>query len=197
MNIEWNESFDTNAFLALVSGEFKVNGYSFHSNGTARILDEQLDHNTSFTAMLLQEIHSGRAYAQSGLEIIIKSHLLKNSSYDLQSIIEHEVHTVFEKIDGIDDSVKDAVHHVKQELKGLVGFGHYDLLTHSDVEALLEEVRMEQPQSSFYSHEKQLNALYTLRDYEQELSTLSRHMYTMGDDYAKADRRLAMQMGIR
>lgn len=77
MNIEWNESFDTNAFLALVSGEFKVNGYSFHSNGTARILDEQLDHNTSFTAMLLQEIHSGRAYAQNGLEIIIKSHLLK------------------------------------------------------------------------------------------------------------------------
>ncbi len=196
MNIEWNESFDTNAFLALVSGEFKENGYSFHPNGSARILDEQLDHNTSFTAMLLQEIHSGRAYAQSGLEIIIKSHLLKNSSYDLQSIIEHEVHTVFEKIDGIDESVKDAVHHVKQELKGLVGFGHYDLLSHSDVEALVEEVRMEQTHSSFYSHEKQLNALYTLRDYEQELSTLSRHMYTMGDDYAKADRRLAVQMGI-
>ncbi|NWF41307.1 hydrolase [Bacillus sp. 8A6] len=196
MNIEWNESFDTNAFLALVSGEFKANGYSFHPNGSARILDEQLDHNTSFTAMLLQEIHSGRAYAQDGLEIIIKSHLLKNSSYDLQSIIEHEVYTVFEKIDGIDESVKDAVHHVKQELKGLVGFGHYDLLSHSDVEALVEEVRMEQSHSSFYSHEKQLNALYTLRDYEQELSALSRHMYTMGDDYAKADRRLAMQMGI-
>lgn len=196
MNIEWNESFDTNAFLALVSGEFKANGYSFHPNGSARILDEQLDHNTSFTAMLLQEIHSGRAYAQNGLEIIIKSHLLKNSSYDLQSIIEHEVHTVFEKIDGIDESVKDAVHHVKQELKGLVGFDHYDLLSHSDVEALVEEVRMEQAHSSFYSHEKQLNALYTLRDYEQELSALSRHMYTMGDDYAKADRRLAVQMGI-
>ncbi|MCW1836927.1 hydrolase [Bacillus xiamenensis] len=197
MNIEWNPSFDTNAFLALLSGDFKVNGYSFHSNGAARILDEQLDHNTSFTTMLLQEIHSGRAYAQNGLEIIIKSHLLKNSSYDLQSIIDHEVQTIFEKIDGIDESVKDAVHHVKQELKGLVGFGHYDLLSHSDVESLLEEVRMEQHHSSFYSHEKQLNALYTLRDYEQELSTLSRHMYTMGDDYAKADRRLAMQMGIR
>ena len=196
MNIEWNESFDTNAFLALVSGDTKPNGYLFHPNGTARILDEQLDHNTSFTAMLLQEIHSGRAYAQSGLEIIIKSHLLKNSSYDLQSIIEHEVQTVFEKIDGIDESVKEAVHHVKQELKGLVGFGHYDLLSHTDVEALLEEVRMEQHHSSFYSHEKQLNALYTLRDYEQELSTLSRHLYTMGDDYAKADRRLALQMGI-
>ncbi|MGX9292056.1 hydrolase [Bacillus sp. A015] len=196
MNIEWNESFDTNAFLALVSGDSKPNGYLFHPNGTARILDEQLDHNTSFTAMLLQEIHSGRAYAQSGLEIIIKSHLLKNSSYDLQSIIEHEVQTVFEKIDGIDESVKEAVHHVKQELKGLVGFGHYDLLSHTDVEALLEEVRMEQQHSSFYSHEKQLNALYTLRDYEQELSTLSRHLYTMGDDYAKADRRLALQMGI-
>lgn len=106
------------------------------------------------------------------------------------------MHTVFEKIDGIDESVKDAVHHVKQELKGLVGFGHYDLLSHSDVEALVDEVRMEQSHSSFYSHEKQLNALYTLRDYEQELSALSRHMYTMGDDYAKADRRLAMQMGI-
>ncbi|MGG1698224.1 hydrolase [Bacillus zhangzhouensis] len=196
MNIEWNESFDTNAFLALVSGDFEVNGYKFHSNGTARILDEQLDHNTSFTTMLLQEIHLGRAYAQSGLEIIIKSHLLKNSSYDLQSIIEHEVHTIFEKIDGIDESVKEAVHHVKQELKGLVGFGHYDLLSHTDVEALLEEVRMEQQHSSFYSQEKQLNALYTLRDYEQELATLSRHLYTMGDDYAKADRRLAMQMSI-
>ncbi|MFP3420414.1 hydrolase [Bacillus sp. SIMBA_154] len=196
MNIEWNESFDTNAFLALVSGDTKPNGYLFHPNGTARILDEQLDHNTSFTAMLLQEIHSGRAYAQSGLEIIIKSHLLKNSSYDLQSIIEHEVQTVFEKIDGIDESVKEAVHHVKQKLKGLVGFGHYDLLSHTDVEALLEEVQMEQHHSSFYSHEKQLNALYTLRDYEQELSTLSRHLYTMGDDYAKADRRLALQMGI-
>ncbi|MFP3324872.1 hydrolase, partial [Planococcus sp. SIMBA_160] len=146
----------------------KPNGYLFHPNGTARILDEQLDHNTSFTAMLLQEIHSGRAYAQSGLEIIIKSHLLKNSSYDLQSIIEHEVQTVFEKIDGIDESVKEAVHHVKQELKGLIGFGHYDLLSHTDVEALLEEVRMEQHHSSFYSHEKQPHPLYTLRDYEQE-----------------------------
>ncbi|WP_353854118.1 hydrolase [Bacillus sp. Bos-x628] len=196
MNIEWNESFDTNTFLALVSGNFKVNDYSFHSNGAARILEEQLEHNTNFTAMLLQEIHTGRAYAQKGLEIIIKSHLLKNSSYDLQSIIEHEVQSIFEKIDGIDESVKDAVHHVKQELKGLVGFGHYDLLNHSDVEALLEEIRMEQNHPSFYSHEKQLNALYTLRDYEQELSTLSRHMYTMGDDYVKADKHLAVQMGI-
>lgn len=196
MNIEWNDSFDTNAFLTLVSGDFKVNGYTFHSDGAARILEEQLDHNTSFTTMLLQEIHSGRAYAHRGLEIIIKSHLLKNSSYDLQSIIEHEAQTVFKKINGIDESVKDAIHHVKQELKGLVGFGHYDLLSHIDVEALLEEIRMEQNQSTFYSHEKQLNALYTLRDYEQELSTLSRHMYTMGEDYAKADSRLALHMGI-
>ncbi|WOP20868.1 hypothetical protein R0I01_12630 [Bacillus pumilus] len=100
-------------------------------------------------------------------------------------MIEHEVHTIFEKIDGIDESVKDAVQHVKQELKGLVGFGHYDLLSPSDVEAL---VRKEMDITSFYSP-------HTLRDYEQELST-SRHMYTMGDDYAKADRRLAMQMGI-
>ncbi|MDM5300044.1 hydrolase [Bacillus pumilus] len=196
MNIEWNDSFDTNTFLSLVSGDFNVNGYTFHSNGATRILEEQLDHNTSFTAMLLQEIHTGRAYAQSGLEIIIKSHLLKNSSYDLESIIEHEVRTVFEKIDALDENVKDAVQHVKQELKGLVGFGHYDLLSHSDVDALLEEIKMEQNHPSFYSHEKQLNALSTLRDYEQELSTLSRQMYVMGDEYAKADRRLATQMGI-
>ncbi|MFS0657009.1 hydrolase [Bacillus sp. 179-C3.3 HS] len=197
MNVEWNDSFDTNTFLSLVSGDFNVEGYSFHSDGTVRILEEQLDHNTSFTAMLLQEIHSGRAYAQNGLEIIIKSHLLKNSSYDLQSIIEHEVQTVSEKIDTIDDMVKDAVHHVKQELKGLVGFGHYDLLTNRDVEALLEEIRMEQHPSAFYSQEKQLNALLTLKDYGQELSSLSSHLYTMGDNFAKTDRRLAMQMGIQ
>ncbi|MGA3882509.1 hydrolase, partial [Bacillus pumilus] len=77
-------------------------------------------------------------------------------------------HTIFDKIDGIDESVKDAVQHVKKELKGLVGFGHYDLLRSSDVEALVEEVRMEHHNSSIYSHEKQLIALYTLRDHDHE-----------------------------
>ncbi|MGE6630715.1 hydrolase [Bacillus sp. NPDC077027] len=196
MNIDWNESIDTNTFLALVSGDLKVNGYSFHPSGSTRLLDEQLDHNTDFTSMLLGEIYAGRADARKGLEIVIKSHLLKNTSYDLQEIIEHEVHSIFEKIDSIDESVKTAVNHVKQVHKGLVGFGHYDLLSAADVDSLLEELRQEQTYHAFHSHDKQLNALQTLKDYGQELSTLSRHLYTMGNDYAKADKRMAAQIGI-
>ncbi len=159
-----NPSLDVTLFYEALVGSHGLDRYHFNSDGSVQTVDDVLKNNPDFALTMLKQMKSTNVKANTGVSILIKSHVLMNTSTQLKHIAETEWSKIIRQIERIDDKVKDSIEDVRKMHTRMVGFGTYDELSVSDVDDLINKLKINKPHHLFYSKEKYDQAVKTKRD---------------------------------
>nr|WP_255237422.1 lipase [Bacillus sp. 7705b] len=191
-----NQSLDITLFAEALMGSHGLDRYSFHSDGSAQTVDDVLKNNPDFALTMLKQMKSTNVKANTGVSILIKSHVLMNTSTQLKHIAESEWSKIIRQIERIDDKVKDSIEDVRNMHTRMVGFGAYDELSVSDVDDLINKIKMNKPHHLFYSKEKYDQAVDAALNLQHFLQMIADDLGHMGHAYHDADLAAASRMGI-
>ncbi|MGG1419698.1 lipase [Bacillus subtilis] len=191
-----NQSLDATLFVEALMGSHGLDRYNFNSDGSVQTVDDVLKNNPDFAIAMLKQMKSTNVKANTGVSILIKSHVLMNTSTQLKHIAESEWSKIIRQIERIDDIVKDSIEDVRNMHTRMVGFGTYDELSISDVDDLINKLNMNKPHHLFYSKEKYDQAVDAALHLQHLLHMVSDDLGHMGHAYHDADLATASQMGI-
>nr|WP_323639820.1 lipase [Bacillus pumilus] len=191
-----NPSLDANLFLEALAGSHGLNRYAFSSDGSVETIDDMLRKNPSLTAAMLHQLSQSNVHPQSVVAILIKSHVLMNTSRKFSTYAEHHMQQIIRKIEKLDDKVDQSVEQVRSRYKQIVGFGSYDQLTASDVDAVIRHLKTEGLENEFYSVKEYDTAIDSAMNIKRWLDSISDDMSQLGKEYHDADTALAKNMGI-
>nr|WP_235672197.1 lipase family protein [Bacillus altitudinis] len=191
-----NPSLDANLFLEALAGSHGLDRYSFSSDGSVQTIDDMLRKNPSLTAAMLHQLSQSNVHPQSVVAILIKSHVLMNTGRKFSTYAEHHMQQIIRKIEKLDDKVEQSVERVRSRYKQIVGFGSYDQLTASDVDAVIRHLKTEGLENEFYSVKKYDAAIDHAMDMKRWMDSISDDMSQLGKQYHDADTTLAKNMGI-
>ncbi|MCY8199005.1 lipase [Bacillus subtilis] len=191
-----NQSLDATLFVEALMGSHGLDRYNFNSDGSVQTVDDVLKNNPDFAIAMLKQMKSTNVKANTGVSILIKSHVLMNTSTQLKHIAESEWSKIIRQIERIDDIVKDSIEDVRNMHTRMVGFGTYDELSISDVDDLINKLKMNKPHHLFYSKEKYDQAVDAALHLQHLLHMVSDDLGHMGHAYHDADLATASQMGI-
>ncbi|MCY9079425.1 lipase [Bacillus inaquosorum] len=191
-----NQSLDVTLFVEALMGSHGLDRYNFNSDGSVQTVDDVLKNNPDFAIAMLKQMKSTNVKANTGVSILIKSHVLMNTSTQLKHIAESEWSKIIRQIERIDDIVKDSIEGVRNMHTRMVGFGTYDELSISDVDDLINKLKMNKPHHLFYSKEKYDQAVDTALHLQHLLQMVADDLGHMGHAYHDADLAAASRMGI-
>ncbi|PRS64115.1 lipase [Bacillus pumilus] len=191
-----NPSLDANLFLEALAGSHGLDRYAFSSDGSVETIDDMLRKNPSLTAAMLHQLSQSNVHPQSVVAILIKSHVLMNTGRKFSTYAEHHMQQIIRKIEKLDDKVDQSVERVRSRYKQIVGFGSYDQLTASDVDAVIRHLKTEGLENEFYSVKEYDTAIDSAMNIKRWLDSISDDMSQLGKEYHDADTALAKNMGI-
>ncbi|KIL25566.1 hypothetical protein C2W58_00530 [Bacillus pumilus] len=191
-----NPSLDANLFLEALAGSHGLDRYAFSSDGSVETIDDMLKKNPSLTAAMLHQLSQSNVHPQSVVAILIKSHVLMNTGRKFSTYAEHHIQQIIRKIEKLDDKVDQSVERVRSRYKQIVGFGSYDQLTASDVDAVIRHLKTEGLENEFYSVKEYDTAIDSAMNIKRWLDSISDDMSQLGKKYHDADTALAKNMGI-
>ncbi|WP_144468128.1 lipase family protein [Bacillus pumilus] len=191
-----NPSLDANLFLEAIAGSHGLDRYAFSSEGSVETIDDMLRKNPSLTAAMLHQLSQSNVHSQSVVAILIKSHVLMNTGRKFSTYAEHHMQQIIRKIEKLDDKVDQSVERVRSRYKQIVGFGSYDQLTASDVDAVIRHLKTEGLENEFYSVKAYDTAIDSAMNIKRWLDSISDDMSQLGKEYHDADTALAKNMGI-
>ncbi|MDR4433633.1 DUF2974 domain-containing protein [Bacillus tequilensis] len=191
-----NQSLDVTLFVEALMGSHGLDRYTFNSDGSAQTVDDVLKNNPEFAVAMLKQMKSTNVKANTGVSILIKSHVLMNTSTQLKHIAESEWSKIIRQIERIDDNIKDSIEDVRNMHTRMVGFGTYDELSISDVDDLINKIKMNKPHHLFYSKEKYDQAVDAALHLQHLLQMVADDLGHMGHAYHDADLAAASRMGI-
>ncbi|MER3123850.1 lipase [Bacillus pumilus] len=191
-----NPSLDANLFLEALAGSHGLDRYAFSSDGSVETIDDMLRKNPSLTAAMLHQLSQSNVHPQSVVAILIKSHVLMNTGRKFSTYAEHHMQQIIRKIEKLDNKVDQSVERVRSRYKHIVGFGSYDQLTASDVDAVIRHLKTEGLENEFYSVKKYDTAIDSAMNIKRWLDSISDDMSQLGKEYHDADTALAKNMGI-
>ncbi|MCY8496775.1 lipase [Bacillus atrophaeus] len=191
-----NKSLDVILFAEALLGSHGLDRYSFNSDGSVQTVDDVLKNNPDFALAMLKQMKSTNLKASTGVSILIKSHVLMNTSTQLKHIAETEWSKIIRQIERIDDKVKDSIEEVRNMHTRMIGFGDYDELSVSDVDDLINKIKLNKPHHLFYSKEKYDQALDAALNLQHFLKMVADDLGHMGHAYHDADLAAASRMGI-
>ncbi|WP_342491181.1 lipase [Bacillus sp. FSL R5-0422] len=191
-----NPSLDANLFLEAIAGSHGLDRYAFSSDGSVETIDDMLRKNPSLTAAMLHQLSQSNVHLQSVVAILIKSHVLMNTGRKFSTYAEHHMQKIIRKIEKLDDKVDQSVERVRSRYKQIVGFGSYDQLTASDVDAVIRHLKTEGLENEFYSIKEYDTAIDSAMNIKRWLDSISDDMSQLGKEYHDADTALAKNMGI-
>ncbi|WP_144459923.1 lipase family protein [Bacillus pumilus] len=191
-----NPSLDANLFLEAIAGSHGLDRYAFSSDGSVETIDDMLRKNPSLTAAMLHQLSQSNVHSQSVVAILIKSHVLMNTGRKFSTYAEHHMQKIIRKIEKLDDKVDQSVERVRSRYKQIVGFGSYDQLTASDVDAVIRHLKTEGLENEFYSVKEYDTAIDSAMNIKRWLDSISDDMSQLGKEYHDADTALAKNMGI-
>ncbi|MBD3861445.1 lipase [Bacillus sp. 28A-2] len=191
-----NPSLDANLFLEALAGSHGLDRYSFSSDGSVQTIDDMLRKNPSLTTAMLNQLSQSNVHPHSVVAILIKSHVLMNTGRKFSTYAEHHMQQIIRKIEKLDDKVEQSVERVRSRYKQIVGFGSYDELTASDVDAVIRHLKTEGLENEFYSVKKYDTAIDSAMNIKRWMDSLSDDMSQLGKQYHDADTALAKNMGI-
>ncbi|MCY7575446.1 lipase family protein [Bacillus pumilus] len=191
-----NPSLDANLFLEALAGSHGLDRYAFSSDGSVETIDDMLKKNPSLTAAMLHQLNQSNVHPQSVVAILIKSHVLMNTGRKFSTYAEHHIQQIIRKIEKLDDKVDQSVERVRSRYKQIVGFGSYDQLTASDVDAVIRHLKTEGLENEFYSVKEYDTAIDSAMNIKRWLDSISDDMSQLGKEYHDADTALAKNMGI-
>ncbi|EKF34372.1 hypothetical protein BA1_15499 [Bacillus xiamenensis] len=191
-----NPSLDANLFLEALAGSHGLDRYSFSSDGSVQTIDDMLRKNPSLTSAMLHQLSQSNVHPQSVIAILIKSHVLMNTGRKFSTYAEHHMQQIIRKIEKLDDKVDQSVERVRSRYKQIIGFGSYDQLTASDVDAVIHHLKTEGLENEFYSVKKYDTAIDHAMNLKRWLDSISDDMSQLGKQYHDADTALAKNMGI-
>ncbi|MGG5828859.1 lipase family protein [Bacillus pumilus] len=191
-----NPSLDANLFLEALAGSHGLDRYAFSSDGSVETIDDMLRKNPSLTAAMLHQLSQSNVHPQSVVAILIKSHVLMNTGRKFSTYAEHHMQQIIRKIEKLDDKVDQSVEQVRSRYKQIVGFGSYDQLTASDVDAVIRHLKTEGLENEFYSVKEYDTAIDSAMNIKRWLDSISDDMSQLGKEYHDADTALAKNMGI-
>ncbi len=191
-----NPSLDANLFLEALAGSHGLDRYAFPSDGSVETIDDMLRKNPSLTAAMLHQLSQSNVHPQSVVAILIKSHVLMNTGRKFSTYAEHHMQQIIRKIEKLDDKVDQSVEQVRSRYKQIVGFGSYDQLTASDVDAVIRHLKTEGLENEFYSVKEYDTAIDSAMNIKRWLDSISDDMSQLGKEYHDADTALAKNMGI-
>ncbi|MCY7883793.1 lipase [Bacillus spizizenii] len=191
-----NQSLDVTLFAEALMGSHGLDRYNFNSDGYVQTVDDVLKNNPEFALAMLKQMKSTNVKANTGVSILIKSHVLMNTSTQLKHIAESEWSRIIRQIERIDDKVKDSIEDVRNMHTRMVGFGTYDELSISDVDDLINKLKMNKPHHLFYSKEKYDQAVDAALHLQHLLQMVADDLGHMGHAYHDADLAAASRMGI-
>ncbi|WP_349773757.1 lipase family protein [Bacillus pumilus] len=191
-----NPSLDANLFLEALAGSHGLDRYAFSSDGSVETIDDMLKKNPSLTAAMLHQLSQSNVHPQSVVAILIKSHVLMNTGRKFSTYAEHHMQQIIRKIEKLDDKVDQSVERVRSRYKQIVGFGSYDQLTASDVDAVIRHLKTEGLENEFYSVKEYDTAIDSAMNIKRWLDSISDDMSQLGKEYHDADTALAKNMGI-
>ncbi|MGM0965685.1 MAG: lipase family protein [Bacillota bacterium] len=191
-----NPSLDANLFLEALAGSHGLDRYAFSSDGSVETIDDMLRKNPSLTAAMLHQLSQSNVHPQSVVAILIKSHVLMNTGRKFSTYAEHHIQQIIRKIEKLDDKVDQSVERVRSRYKQIVGFGSYDQLTASDVDAVIRHLKTEGLENEFYSVKEYDTAIDSAMNIKRWLDSISDDMSQLGKEYHDTDTALAKNMGI-
>ncbi|CAL8901147.1 lipase family protein [Bacillus pumilus] len=191
-----NPSLDANLFLEALAGSHGLDRYAFSSDGSVETIDDMLKKNPSLTAAMLHQLSQSNVHPQSVVAILIKSHVLMNTGRKFSTYAEHHIQQIIRKIEKLDDKVDQSVERVRSRYKQIVGFGSYDQLTASDVDAVIRHLKTEGLENEFYSVKEYDTAIDSAMNIKRWLDSISDDMSQLGKEYHDTDTALAKNMGI-
>ncbi|MCI3983326.1 lipase [Bacillus vallismortis] len=191
-----NPSLDVTLFYEALVGSHGLDRYHFNSDGSVQTVDDVLKNNPDFALTMLKQMKSTNVKANTGVSILIKSHVLMNTSTQLKHIAETEWSKIIRQIERIDDKVKDSIEDVRKMHTRMVGFGTYDELSVSDVDDLINKLKINKPHHLFYSKEKYDQAVDAALHLQNLLQMVADDLGHMGHAYHDADLAAAGRMGI-
>ncbi|WP_260849843.1 lipase family protein [Bacillus pumilus] len=191
-----NPSLDANLFLEAIAGSHGLDRYAFSSDGSVETIDDMLRKNPSLTAAMLHQLSQSNVQSQSVVAILIKSHVLMNTGRKFSTYAEHHMQQIIRKIEKLDDKVDQSVERVRSRYKQIVGFGSYDQLTASDVDAVIRHLKTEGLENEFYSVKEYDTAIDSAMNIKRWLDSISDDMSQLGKEYHDTDTALAKNMGI-
>ncbi|KFF54962.1 hypothetical protein CM50_00600 [Bacillus subtilis] len=191
-----NQSLDVTLFVEALMGSHSLDRYNFNLDGSVQTVDDVLKNNPEFAVAMLKQMKSTNVKGNTGVSILIKSHVLMNTSTQLKHIAESEWTKIIRQIERIDDIVKDSIEDVRNMHTRMVGFGTYDELSISDVDDLINKLKMNKPHHLFYSKEKYDQAVDAALHLQHLLHMVSDDLGHMGHAYHDADLAAASRMGI-
>ncbi|MHA6488446.1 hypothetical protein ACX0MX_15500 [Bacillus cabrialesii] len=191
-----NQSLDVSLFVEALMGSHNLDRYNFNSDGSVQTVDDVLKNNPDFALTMLKQMKSTNVKANTGVSILIKSHVLMNTCTQLKHIAELEWSRIIREIERIDDKVKDSIEDVRNMHARMVGFGAYDELAITDVDDLINKLKMNKPHHLFYSKEKYDQAVDAALHLQHLLQMVADDLGHMGHAYHDADLAAASRMGI-
>ncbi|MFA3774187.1 DUF2974 domain-containing protein [Bacillus safensis] len=191
-----NPSLDANLFLEALAGSHGLDRYTFSPDGSVQTIDDMLKKNPSLTTAMLQQLGQSNVDPHSVVAILIKSHVLMNTGRKFSTYADHHMQQIIRKIEKLDDKVDQSVERVRSRYKQIVGFGSYDQLTASDVDAVIRHLKTEGLENEFYSVKKYDTAIDSAMNMKRWMDSLSDDMSDLGKQYHDADIALAKNMGI-
>ncbi|MDR0124147.1 lipase [Bacillus zhangzhouensis] len=191
-----NPSLDANLFLEALAGSHGLDRYAFSPDGSVRTIDDMLRKNPSLTTAMLNQLSQSNVHPHSVVAILIKSHVLMNTGRKFSTYADHHMQQIIRKIEKLDDKVDQSVERVRSRYKQIVGFGSYDQLTASDVDAVIRHLKTEGLENEFYSVKKYDTAIDGAMNLKRWIDSLSDDMNQLGKQYHDADTALAKNMGI-
>ena len=191
-----NPSLDADLFLEAIAGSHGLDRYAFSSDGSVQTIDDMLRKNPSLTTAMLNQLSQSNVHPHSVVAILIKSHVLMNTGRKFSTLAEHNMQQIIQQIEKLDDKVNQSVERVRSRYKQIVGFGSYDQLTASDVDAVIRHLKTEGLENEFYSVKKYDTAIDGAMNMKRWLDSLSDDMGQLGKQYHDADTALAKKMGI-
>ncbi|MEV9500976.1 lipase family protein [Bacillus safensis] len=191
-----NPSLDANLFLEALAGSHGLDRYTFSPDGSVQTIDDMLKKNPSLTTAMLQQLGQSNVDPHSVVAILIKSHVLMNTGRKFSTYADHHMQQIIRKIEKLDDKVDQSVERVRSRYKQIVGFGSYDQLTTSDVDAVIRHLKTEGLENEFYSVKKYDTAIDSAMNMKRWMDSISDDMSDLGKQYHNADTALAKNMGI-
>ncbi|MGE6523841.1 lipase family protein [Bacillus safensis] len=191
-----NPSLDANLFLEALAGSHGLDRYTFSPDGSVQTIDDMLRKNPTLTTAMLQQLGQSNVDPHSVVAILIKSHVLMNTGRKFSTYADHHMQQIIRKIEKLDDKVDQSVERVRSRYKQIVGFGSYDQLTASDVDAVIRHLKTEGLENEFYSVKKYDTAIDSAMNMKRWMDSISDDMSDLGKQYHNADTALAKNMGI-
>ncbi len=145
---------------------------------------------------MLHQLGQSNVDPHSVVAILIKSHVLMNTGRKFSTYADHHMQQIIRKIEKLDDKVDQSVERVRSRYKQIVGFGSYDQLTASDVDAVIRHLKTEGLENEFYSVKKYDTAIDSAMNMKRWMDSISDDMSDLGKQYHDADTALAKNMGI-